>query len=71
MKPKTFNLLHIITSTIIITSLAVEGYCVFGPGSRNLKITSYIINVSAMTVLFLITIFKNKWVKQNSDFKDR
>ena len=67
MIPKTYKLIHIITSTILIISLAVEGYCIFGPGSGNLKITSYIINVSAFMVLLIITIFKNKWVKQDSD----
>ena len=67
MKPTTYKLLNIITYIVIFTSYALEGTCVYGQGSRNLQMTCWIIFGVFVVISLMLSAFKNKWVKQDSD----
>ena len=67
MKPKTFKLIVTTTLIILFISFGVKGYCLFGSGNKKLEIICWAIYGIASIILVILTIFRKRLLKQDSD----
>ena len=67
MKPQTYQLFLSIAITVMLICLAVKGYCVFGSGSSKMERICWTIYGIASVILVILTIFRKRLLKQDSD----
>ena len=71
MNNKTYQLFLSITMTVMLICLAIKGYCVFGSGSSKLESICWTIYGVASIILIILTLFRKRLLKQDSEQKDK
>jgi len=67
MKLKTYRNIRIVTAIALLISTVLEGYSVFGPGSRKLYAIGAISFGVFLIFHFVFSALRNRLIKQDSD----